>query len=435
MVDIYHSNIYSKKAAFWLFLIGLFSETQISLGGKIGISELIMVVCAPYLFLTNFFRLQKDGVLWFFILIIAWLLGALYIDLTSHNYVVLMLKGIAVPICTFANVLCIYLLLKRNPLNLRYFLIGGLLSGIISIFIFQHGMAGNVAAEEGMLAGVERLVSYKLFWVNLLSSMLTLPITAWYIKTPKAYSFAALGIVSVVSIVSGGRSAFLISMASLFLLIFGGKNQYSLKKIKRHFLTVVIMLAIVGVLCKVAYKYAAESGIMGEEEQSKYERQSSQGSGFGDFIRSGRAEFFIGLTAALDKPFSGHGSVAIDDYGYVVDYLHKYGTPEDVAKLVTARATFGIKAIPGHSHIVTYWMWHGIFALVFWMSAIVLVLRTLLIRAHVIPDWYGFLAISIPAFTWNVFFSPFGGRVGVAALFAVALIIRGIEKNKMFGVT
>ena len=52
----------AKQDAFWLFMIGCFSMTQIRLGAKIGISESGCLLAAPFLFLRDYPLYKRDGV-------------------------------------------------------------------------------------------------------------------------------------------------------------------------------------------------------------------------------------------------------------------------------------------------------------------------------------------------------------------------------------
>ena len=51
----------NNSSSIFLFLIGLFSQTQIHVFGSIGISELPIFVVAPILFVTNVRSLKHDG--------------------------------------------------------------------------------------------------------------------------------------------------------------------------------------------------------------------------------------------------------------------------------------------------------------------------------------------------------------------------------------
>ena len=417
-------------AALLLFFIGLFSLTQINIGGKIGISELVMVICSPFVFVLNLKVFRRDRALTYFYLILLWLGGAIFVDLYTHNYFAFMMRGIAVPITVFANSVCIYAVLRKDLDNLKWFLLGVAISGVISIFVFQRGVAGDLAAEYGMEAGIESVVGYKLFWVNQLTAWLTLPIAGWYLKTPKVYSVVALGFLSAFNLATGGRSAFLIAATSLVLIVLGGKTRKALQFFKRHAAVVVIIIGMLGVGAKVVYQLAATSGWMGYDEADKYERSVEHGTSALDLLKESRSEFFIGLYAALDKPILGHGSVAIDNHGYVMDYMYKNRDLAAYERVCRLRNMFGANVIPAHSQIITFWMWHGIFGLIFWSFVIVMSIKTLAKRLYIYPPWFGYLAVTIPSFIWNVLFSPFGGRMVESALFVVLLLVSKMSREQ-----
>ena len=421
--------------AILLFSIGLFSATQIRLGGKLGISELVMILSAPFLFLTNYTSLRRDKVLYFFFLIILWLFGAVISDMVNHTHTSFAMRGIAVPITVFANTLCIYLLLRQDHGNLKWLLLGMALSGVISIFIFQRGRSGDVAAEYGIGAGVEGVISYKLFWVAQATAWLSLPFKGWYKQTPKVYIVLALLFLCSFSLLSGGRSMFLALLCSLVLIIPAGKTRASLIYSKKHFLMVIISLMIAGFAANYLYKQAVRSGYLEEGEEKKFERQTEFGDDLIKLLMAGRSEFFVSLFAAVDKPIVGHGSVAIDDKGYVVDFLYNYGNQTDYINMVKRRAADGVAIIPSHSHVVCYWMWHGIFALIFWVAVFVLAMKTFFARLYVCPAYYGYLAMSLPIFIWDFFFSPFDQRVMEATLFAVLLLVSKMARDYRAGRT
>ena len=366
----FFSSRASKNAAIVLFLIGLFSQLQVNVGGKLGISELIMVIMAPFVFLKNLHVFRQDGSLYFLNLIILWFIGALFVDIYTHNNLRLTLRGIAVPIATFSNVTCLYIVLRKDMRNLKWFLLGSAISGTLCIFVFQNGGAGEVAQAQGIEAGIHAVMDYKLFWFDQIRTWLTLPIIGWYLIVPKFYTICAMSFVSVFGLIVGGRSSFIVAALSVVFFLIAGKTRLSMMFIKKHLLTIVICIGITGLVGKGVYKYAATHGFMGEEEQSKYEAQTKKGSGIMSLLVSGRGSTFIGLSAIMDKPFIGHGSVPIDNHGYALEFISKYGDESDVRQIKRSYDRFGAKIIPSHSHIVTYWLWHGVLGLLFWVCVL-----------------------------------------------------------------
>lgn len=424
----------SRRAAILLFWIGVFSMTQIRLVGKIGISEAVMTVIGPFLFFKDIEFYKRDGALPYFTFLILWILGALFSDLINHSPFIFMAKGLSAPIVMFGVSVCLYRLLRRNPLAHKWFFLGVAISMVISVFVFQRGVAGDMADSGDFDGAVERVVGYKLFWAGQLSLWLTLPVRGWYLSVPKAYSFGAVLFLAAYNLLTGARSFFLCCMFSALLIFIGGKHIRDMARVKRMFLAIMIILACVGMVAKSAYKYAASHGFMGEEEQAKYEKQSEKGSGALSMLMAGRSEFFVGAFAALDRPLVGFGSHALDFHGYWMQFVQKYGDSSDVEARTKAQRKADMKGgftrIPAHSHIICFWMWHGVFGLLFWLYVMVLTIRTLQKRMSVMPEYFGYLALAIPGFMWNVMFSPLGDRVPECFMFCALLLLKKIARDQ-----
>ena len=419
----------NRRCAMWLLLIGIFTMTRINIGGKLGISELFMLTASPIMFFQNFTAFRRENVTVFIALAFLWLCGAVFADWYNDQYYILAAKGIANPVMVLANVIVLYALLRRNPENLRWLLLGLAISSIISIFAFQ-----NISDEELQMAGIDatavtKVTGYKLFRGNMVRAWVGLLISGWYLKMPKSMSL--VGVLSIIPayILCGGRSASASYLVTFILIFIGGTKVAEMERVRRNIVSIVVILALAGVAFKTAYKYAAINGLVNEEEQKKYERQTSGGKGgMLAMFMSGRSEIFIATIAALDKPIVGHGSHAIDDRGYVADFFRKYGSDVD-QKLYIEAALNNVHPIPFHTQIVTFWMWHGIFGLLFWAYALYLVVWTLMRGMAVFPPLFGYFALVLPLTVWDLFFSPFGSRVGECTIFVMCLIVRNMSKG------
>lgn len=422
-------NKASKHDAFWLFMIGCFSMTQLRLGAKIGISELFMVLAAPVIYFRNLRHYKADGMLPMLNLLFLWILGALFSDWYNETETYQIIRGFSVPTAVFATVVCVHNFLRRDIRNYKWILLGVACSHVISTFVFQRGTAGDLAAEGDMAGAIEAVVGYKLFWANLIHRWILLPVQTLYLKTPVVLSLLCLMVSSVAAAMSGGRSAFLVGVASLFLVLYSRRNAKLMLSIRRHLVLMFCVLAVIGVCVKSAYEYAATHGMLSEVDVKKYEHQTGQGNNALRMLMSGRGEFFIGLIAALDKPVIGHGSWARDEGGYVIDFMEKYGSEDDVKILKQSQIQYGVKFISSHSHIICYWLWHGIFGLLFWCYIIFLAIRTFTKYLHVVPEMFGYWAIILPDFFWHVFFSPFGLRTEECVLFVCMVLLHKIAKE------
>lgn len=422
----------NRKCAMWLFLIGMFTMTRINVGGKLGISELFMLIFAPFIFFKNFEVFRREKITGFILLAFLWLCGAVFSDWYNQTFYVLAMKGIASPVMVLTNVIVLYALLRKNPENLRWLLLGLAISSIISIFAFQ-----NISDEELRIIGADtnartHVTGYKLFWGNMVRAWVGLLISGWYLQIPKAISLWGVMAIMITYVLCGGRSASASYMVTFLLICIGGTKVASMMRIRKNMVMILVVLAFAGVAFKAVYKYAAVNGLLSESEQRKYERQTSGGSGgiLGMFM-SGRSEIFIASNAALDKPIIGHGSHAIDDNGYVADFVKKYGSDID-QKLYYEAALNQIHQIPYHTQIVTFWMWHGIFGLLFWGYVFYLVVWTLFKGMAVYPSMFGYLALVLPVLLWDLFFSPFGSRVSECATFVMCLIIHNMYKGMRY---
>lgn len=423
----------AKRDAFWLFMIGCFSMTQLKLGAKIGISEAGCLLTMPFIFMRDYVSYRRDGVSLYFKLALFWIVGALFSDFYNHSFFEQVIRGFSVPLLIFSVSVCIYHFLRRNPSNLKWLLLGIAVSSVISIFVFQRGKGGDLAAEGRVAEAVEAVVGYKLFWANMAMTWLLLPVQAFYLQTPRLYVVVSMLAVAFINATVGGRSAFAVSMLAFLLVMIGGKNIATMRRIRRYLPGLVLLLIVFAFAIKGAYSFAATHGYLSEEETVKYQRQTAKGSDIKSLLIAGRGDFFIGLLAALDKPLIGHGSQAFDTYGYEEEYLARYGTDQEQLDYMKARVMGRLRTIRAHSHVICYWMWHGVAGLLFWVYVFYLVIQTVHKRMDLMPEWFGFLAISLSAFLWDYFFSPFGQRVTECTLFCALLILVKMEKDRKRG--
>lgn len=49
----------------------------------------------------------------------------------------------------------------------------------------------------------------------------------------------------------------------------------------------------------------------------------------------------------------------------------------------------------------------------------------------VVPQWFGYLAMTMPSMLWNVFFSPYGGRTTFALYFVVLMFNRAVARGRI----
>ena len=405
--------------------------TKIGLGGSIAISELVVVILTPFIIPRDINNFRKDGMKTLINLTLLWLLGAVFADFYNQIPLRFAIKGIATPIVYLCLIICCYHILKADIRHFRWFILGCAISYLISTFVFQR--ATSLGGEVSMDQAIEATVDYKLYWVRFVDEYLLLPIRGWFLATPSLYTLMAAGGITVFSLLQGARSASLAYSISFALLFLGARGKVGKEFIKRHLVLLCIAMLCMMIVVRSGYKYALSKGILGELEQKKYELQTRTGDSALQMLMAGRVAFFVGIYAAWEHPIVGSGSWAFDYEGLYLDFLQKYGEQEDYeyAMKIQDRRSY-VSRIPAHSHIVTFWLWHGIGGLIFWIYVIWLVMITGIRYLDVVRELFGYFALAIPIFLWDVLFSPSGNRVSESVLFVLCVLVHKIAKERKF---
>lgn len=424
-------------SSFFLFALGLFSETKVFFLGCVAISELVVFALAPIVFLRNLHNLRRDGFLGCIYMVFGLMLALFVSSWYNHTAMPFVVKSFAVMYGVFSFVVVFYSLLKDNLAGLKWLMIGAALSLIITIFAFNptaqvsesgYGYIGATSAED-VIAG-------PLFWVSRLNAFVRIPIIGWYYQMPLAYSvivpFAYVAFVAVTTI--SGRSASLAMLAGVFIIAWGRKKRSSMRMIGKHFFLFVFLGGILALMAKEAYKYAALHDLMGEDARNKYEAQTRKGGGILALLMSGRTEFFTAIPAAIDNPIMGYGPHPEDTNEYALRYCVKYGDYNDIQAYMYRRQIamqMGYRMeIPSHSQIMGAWIHYGVFGLIFYLYYLGLIVVHLRRYSAAIPQWYGYFALMIPTNLWNLFFSAFGGRWQFALFITTLLFARAIGTGR-----
>ncbi len=429
----------SGWASFALFLLGLGSETKFYFYGCLAFSEAAVFVIGPFVFFHEWRNMRRDG----FFSFIWWstaVLGAMLLSATvNHTPLPYIIKSVAVIYAVVCYFFVLYTLLKKNMKGLGWLIFGTVVSGMIITFAFNPtadvSEYGSVSIGQ---AEIEDVINGPLYWIQRVGSFTTLPIFAAYLKTPLIYSLLVpIAFMAFSLLVStSGRSAALTAVLGSAMILLGRKSRRTMRSIGRHIGLVAILGVVVIGGYMLTYTYAAESGLLGEEAQKKFEDQTRGGEGgILQLLMSGRKEFFIAIPAALDRPIIGHGPFAVDTKGYTIGYLVKHGEESDLAayQYQKARAALaGIELrIPTHSRIMGAWVHYGIVGLLFYLWILYLIYRHIKDYSAAIPQWYGYFSILIPSTLWHTFFSPFGSRLPFALLISCLFFAKAVGKGEL----
>lgn len=423
-----------------LFLIGMFTSTEVRMWGYIAISEIFIALIGPFLYFKNHHILKREGFAPVLNLLILTMIGCIIASIANHSEICNFARGFAAPYILFCSIVCLHKLLRDNFDETKWVLFGACVSLIISIFIFQKGSSRVRGSEElSGVAAIENVVGYALFWTSMISNWARLPIQGWYQKTPIIYTYVVvlgLPIFALFNSGGSGRSAALCAMVSALLIIFGGKTLKKLASIKRNLPVMLIILLCFVVVFKAAYKHLATTGQLGEAAVAKYEGQTKRGTGFLALLMGGRSAFFAGAYVAYKNPIVGYGSWTYDYDGIFDDFWAKYGVGEEYENYLKDKEndlrngrSFGL--IGAHSWIIDFWLKYGIFGLIFWCYILWLIGKIFFKCLHLYPPWFGWLAIAFPSMVWNLLFSPFGGRVLNGMIIVAMLLLKASSEGKI----
>ncbi|AIE86666.1 hypothetical protein OP10G_3298 [Fimbriimonas ginsengisoli Gsoil 348] len=215
---------------------------------------------------------------------------------------------------------------------------------------------------------------------------------------------------------AAGMTLLATGILSLWILDVG-KATPSKTKLRRKSIAAICTM-VLGILAILGlYKYAASNGLLGKEGQEKYETQisiSQEDVGPFDIVLGGRNEMLFSVPEILRSPIIGYGSWA-KDYEFVHSRSYELGIQKGSVR-TTGR-------IPTHSFLLQGWVEAGICGGIFWMFALLQMLRTLFTGTfNTLGVWGPLFCYTITQLSWDLLFSPFGGERKVEVGFMLAIV-------------
>lgn len=420
------------KISWWFFLWGLGSELQ--LVASLSITELCVFIAAPVLVFQEWYYLRRNGMLPMFWLSIAVVIGCVVSCFVNHTETEYVLRGLATVCLTPCAIVVGHRLLRKDMNGFKWMLVGAAISVVICTFFFRQA---NEVVRADRIGGdaVEAIMSGPIYWIKRLRPFLYLPAQGWYLQCPLVYSVAAPLFLAGFAMLTttSGRSAALGAIASAGLVILGGRTRAGIKRICRYFWVWVCLSVFAVVAVKAGYSFLATHDVLGDAARAKYEHQTKGGDSVMRLLLSGRMESFAGLLAAVDNPIIGFGPWPEDRGEYMVEFLSRYGNYEDynyAMSYVSRCDMFGVRrGIPCHSCITQYWVWFGMFGLLFWLYILFVIFRFLKQDCWVVPQWHMWITAAIPSTLWAIFFGAMLYRVGMPLFFVACLMARAVRKG------
>jgi hypothetical protein len=427
----------NKKHILAWFLFGLGSQLQII--ASLSFTELFVFIAAPFLFFSESVHMKRNCVMLFFLLSLLVVVGCVVACIVNETHPLFVLRGMAVTCLLPCTIIVGHWMLRRDMGGFKWMLVGAAISSVLCTFVFQKSV------EVTMLAGgdrgdgaIEAIISGPLFWIDRLGAILgTIP-KGWYLQCPPIVSMGIplfmAGFAMLTS--TSGRSAALGAIGAAALIFVGGKKRETIRRRLCNKFGFWFGCAILGVFCLHAlYRISATQGWLGEEALNKYEQQTQGDASIKKLLLGGRMESFCGFLACFDKPIVGFGPWAMDSNGYVDEFLARYGTGDDYASYIKAQERNmkkgnGFKMIPCHAYITEFWLWYGIFGLIFWGYVIFVLIRYLKQDCWVVPQWFMWIAAGAPRYFWDIFFSPWSNRIGGMVFVVACLMARAVRQGR-----
>lgn len=414
-----------------LFLIGLGASYRIRLIGAIGVSEILVFLWAPLILSEEYPLLRRNGFGGYFMLLFLTMLGCIASSIVNHTHFALFLRGFANLYSLFAGVVVFHHLLRKEPQSIKWLALGLAISSPLTFILKGGDMNFDFEIATGGKKAFARMRS--------LANLAWLPVSAWYYSVPLWLS-AGLPIcygVFCLSHSSSGRSLALTLMATGFFAMRGRKDAKKIFLISKNFAKFAICFILFLFLYKSAYTYLAPRGYLGSVTQAKYLGQTKGKRGLLSLMIGGRLEVFQGIYAGFKKPILGFGPWAADVDGLHGEFLVKFGLDEEYEEYLRGeaiRASLGRqRLVAGHSHLISFWNWFGIFGLFFWIYILQQLYSLFRWNLGSFPSFYGFICAYVPKFLWDIFFSPFSARLPTAALITIVILMNNEGRKRRLG--
>lgn len=391
-------------------LVGVSASFSVNLVGTLFITEIIILMAAPFLILFSRRKLWRSGLPAIFLLLGLWLLGQVLTDIYRETARLDWMRGQA-NIAVFGVEIAFLVIWIGGSERLQMLFIGSYaLGSLLAVRLQPSPSSSGNDWKFGYSTGVILLVV----------------LISCYFYQRRRYVIVGilLGGLLVLNLFENFRSPvlfLLIIMALLLPIIPERIGRLTILRAPDTARGVIVKAAIALIAAWGALHLvhlATAAGLLGEEATSKNQVESQAPVGI---LFGGRPEIFVSSQAVMHSPLLGYGSWAKDlTYAEMLyDITREWGLPVSL----DYAEEYGLGLIPTHSYLMGAWVWAGILGAVFWAYIFILAARAtfrlVLYRPPLAPV-YGWFLITL---MWNILFSPFGSSSRMTVALSIVIIL------------
>ena len=411
-----HAQFAKYAGDVFVCLVGLTSPFAFHFVGDVPIGEALLICALPVLVILGGRRALKPQLRPVYVLMTLWLLGLVIADAYNHTNITDRMRGSALIIFFGLDLLGMSILLGQNERRKLLYFVGSTIGALAQVKLQPSPAVVDYPWKFGYAWGTMQAV---------------LLISCYFYARGKQF-LASLCLVAIilVNLLLNFRSPVLYLLITLVLIFpviperIGSLQILPAGKVARTAVMMILALSA-GQVADFLIEFVTQAGYISEEARVKNEAQIKGGN----LLLGGRPEFMIGLRAALDSPIIGHGSWAKDlkYFEMLTDAMIESGalayTPD------FEEDTDGL--IPGHSHIITEWVWAGIAAPIFWLYILAMIFRATVrvtILKPALAPLYTFIMIAT---VWSILFSPFAFDRRMSEAVLIVIMADLLEKKVM----
>lgn len=380
----------STKDCFFAFVLGMLGGLYLNVpgAGTVLMIEILGWGVAPFVLLTKWGgmgRYMRRSILWAF----AWTAAAVFANALNFHDMRYFIKCVMIISSSWLTMAVAYLFLKKDGKLYLWFLAGGGIAALISLYHFQPGTIAIVEESTGRAAveslrEKERFPYYVTFFFKglILSTVLLVP------KIPVLPIIGGCLFCGFYLLIHGGsRSSFGIYVATAMVAYGINYAKKMSRRMARNTIAVVVVGGLAMAVLFSVYKNMAMSGKLGDQEKKKYQDEYVYVKA-GEGGLWGRGGFSATWQTFKRKPW-GTGGCFIR-----------------------------------HSVISNSWNCEGLIGLLFWLYFFSQVLWFVKRRMMYTWKYSPFIFVTLVGMSFSAVASPFGARSGFFVLMTFIALCR-----------